>query len=116
MEVLPWRALDGRRKKREPRQAAARSARLSDDAGSVEHLRGVAETQIGLQATYASSLDTQALALVAVDVALIGILTSVLVSSVSLPQHWWFALIPLGLFRSLGGLCRHRERRPGHGR
>lgn len=82
---------------------------MSGDPTSVKHLREVAETQLGLQATYASSLDTQALALLAVDVALIGILTSVLVSSVALPHHWGFTLIPLavsGLFAVLAATVR----------
>jgi len=104
MELLPWRAATKQRERRELRQATAKSSPLSGDASSVEQLREVADAQLGLQATYASSLDTQALALLAVDVALIGILTSVLVSPVSLPQHWGFTLIPLaisGLFAVL---------------
>lgn len=94
---LPWRAAKKRRSKRELRHDAANNSPLSADATSVEHLRGVAETQLGLQASYASSLDTQALALLAVDVALIGILAGVLVSPAALPHGWGFTLIPLGV-------------------
>lgn len=84
---LPWRAASERRGKRELRHHAANDSPLSGEPTSVENLREVAETQLGMQATYASSLDTQALALLAVDVALIGILISVLLSPVALPQH-----------------------------
>jgi hypothetical protein len=98
--TMPWNARRERRRNREERSEIARSSDLSSDEGSVQQLREVAETQLALQADNASSLDTQALTLLTVDVALFGILTSVLVSSVSLPPYWAWALVPLGL--SLG--------------
>jgi hypothetical protein len=98
--TMPWNARRERRRNREERSEIARSSDLSSDEGSVQRLREVAETQLALQADNASSLDTQALTLLTVDVAFFGILTSVLVSPVSLPPYWAWALVPLGL--SLG--------------
>jgi hypothetical protein len=95
---MPLRATyEQQKERRKERLRIAQSSELSADEGSVQRLREVAEAQLGLQADYASSLDTQALTLLTVDVALAGIAVSVLVSGTSLPQHWVFALVPLGL-------------------
>jgi hypothetical protein len=83
--------------RRKERREIAEFSALPSDEGSVQRLHEVAQTQLGLQADYASSLDTQALTLLTIDVALAGIAISVLVSGVSLPQHCVFALAPLGL-------------------
>ncbi len=102
---MPWHARREQQHRREQRSEAAESAALSTDPDSVQRLREVAETQLGLQADYASSLDTQALTLLTVDVALFGILTSVLVSPTSLPRYWAYTLIPLGLSLLLAALA-----------
>jgi hypothetical protein len=101
---MPLRARrEQQRQHRRERREIAESSTLSSDEGSVQRLREVAETQLGLQADYASSLDTQALTLLTVDVALAGIAISLLIARVSLPGHSAFTLAPLGLSFILAG-------------
>jgi hypothetical protein len=83
----------------------ASGSALGADLGTLERMRTVGEAQVGVQATYAASLDAQAVGLLAVDIALIGVLAAVRVSTVALPPHWALALVPLGISAVLAMLA-----------